>query len=171
MPESSEHRDYRYVMDLLRSGDVADFEALCKRVENFPDGVDGFIGRRWIINALDCDSVAAVNWMLSRKVDLAFRDEEGYTPLLTVIDGKKKNKYALLRALLEAGAPVNMRGINEFTPAHLAAIHNDVEALRMLAIYSADFTIRTTIDDYATPLEEAERCEQSQAITFLRTMA
>ena len=36
----------------------------------------------------------------------------------------------------------------------MAAARDDVEALRILAAHGADLTIRTDIDDYATPLEE-----------------
>ena len=171
MPQSSEFRDYEYAMEVLASDDVADFEQLGKLIENFPHGVDSYIGRHWIINAIDCGSLTAVNWMLSRKIDLAFRDEEGYTALLAALDRRKTEKYDVLVALLDAGAPINARGINDFTPAHLSAVRNDVEALRILASYGADFSIRTAIDDHSTPLEEAERLGNEHAITFLRTVA
>jgi ankyrin repeat protein len=55
--------------------------------------------------------------------------------------------------LLKAGAPVNRKGINDWTPAHMAAARYDVGVLRLLVRYSADLAIRTDIDDYATPLE------------------
>lgn len=171
MPQSAAYRDYENAIEILASDDVADFEQLQRRIDGFPHGVDAFIGRRWIINAIDCGSLAAVGWILGQRVELAFRDEEGRTPLLSAIDRSKPGKYEVLQALLEAGAPVNARGVNDFTPGHLAAVRNDVEALRILAQYGADFSIRTTIDNNWTPLEEAEFFGNEQAIAYLQTVA
>ena len=50
---------------------------------------------------------------------------------------------------------MNLKGVNDWTPAHMAAARDDVEALRVLVAHGADVSIRTTIDGYATPLEEA----------------
>jgi len=171
MPQSVEYRDYEYAIEVLKSDDVADFEQLGKLIDDFPCGKDAFLGRHWVTNAIDCGSISAVKWILGRKVDLSFRDEEGYTPLLSAIERDAPDKYELLTTLLLAGAPVNTTGINGFTPAHLAAVRNDTEALQILAKHGADFTMRTTIDDYSTPLEEAERVGSNEAVAFLRTVA
>ncbi len=83
-----------------------------------------------------------------------------------MIDSKRADRYELLELLLRAGAPVNLKGINEWTPAHLAAARDDVEALRLLVAHGADLSIRTDIDDFATPLEEARTLGCRKAVAF-----
>jgi ankyrin repeat protein len=171
MPQTSEYRDYCYVLDVLSSGDTKQFEELAQLVDGFPNGVDGFVGRRWVTNAIDCCSRASIEWMLSKKVDLSFRDDEGYTVLHSALERDLPEKYEILESLLLHGAPVNAHGINDWTPTHMAAARNDVAALRLLIRFGADLTIRTHIDDCATPLEEARIMKQRQAVEFLESVA
>jgi uncharacterized protein len=65
---------------------------------------------------------------------------------------------------------VNRKGINDWTPAHMAAARDDVEALRLLVRYRADLNIRTDIDDYATPLEEARNLGKVNAVNYLESV-
>ncbi len=49
----------------------------------------------------------------------------------------------------------------------MAAARGDVDALRALVAHGADPSIRTQIDDYATPLEEARNLGRVNAVRFL----
>jgi ankyrin repeat protein len=158
--------EFLRVMTILETGGVSEFEQLAAEVPGFPDGIDSYLGRRWIINAIGCGSGLAVRWMLDLRVDLHFRDDEGYTPLHTAIDRQREDKHELLQALVVAGAPLNLKGINDWTPLHLAAARDDVEALRILVTHGADMSIRTQIDDYATPLEEARILGKLNAVRY-----
>jgi ankyrin repeat protein len=171
MPQVDACRDFEYAWEALRSGDVVQLEELAELEESFPHGIDGFVGRRWITNAIDSESLESVRWMLSKGVDLKFRDDEGYTPLHSAIECGTEARHAILRALLEAGAAVNRKGINDWTPAHLAAARNDVESLKLLVAFGADLSIRTEIDDYATPLEEAKTLRSAEAYAYLASVA
>lgn len=159
--------DYDIALDVLRSGEPSRLNELKAQLIDFPGGVDSFIGRRWILHALDVGPRSSVEWVLNEHVDLSFRDDEGQTPLLTIIDSRRADRHDLLELLLQAGAPVNRKGINDWTPAHMAAARDDVEALRILIAYGADLSIRTDIDDYATPLEEAKNLRRLKAVAFL----
>jgi ankyrin repeat protein len=163
-------RDYEALMEFLKSGGEDDFEALARQLAHFPHGVDDFLGRRWIINAIDCGSKASVAWMLVKNVDLAFRDDEGYTPLHCAIDRKADDRYEVLEMLLKVGAPVNLKGINDWTPAHMAVSRDDAEALKILVGHGADLSIRTEIDDHATPLEEARKWRKTVALRYLESV-
>lgn len=155
--------DYQYISAILASGDLMLLTELEQLLGGFPNGVDDFIGRRWIINAIGHGSQATIAWMLSRQVDLAFRDEEGYTPLHAALERDSADKYSVLEMLLEQGALVNAHGINDWTPSHMAAAREDIEALKLLIRFGADLSIRTRIDDYATPLEEARNITFSKS--------
>ena len=164
--------DYNYCIEVLRSGSVEDLEELASLEQDFPQGKDRLVMRRWITNAIDCGSKEAIEWILKKKVDLIFRDDEGYTVLHSAIERNEDDKYEIMELLLKFGADVNLKGINDWTPAHMAAARNDVEALKILVRYGADLNIRTDIDDYTTPLEEARilnslKFNCSDAIEFL----
>jgi len=107
--------DYAFAAEVLRSGERAKLEALAESLVGFPEGVDSWLGRRWILNAVDVGARSTIEWMLEKRVNLAFRDEEGYTALFAVIDSQRADRYDLLELLLRAGAPVNLKGRNEWT--------------------------------------------------------
>ena len=171
MPQIDSYHDYEFAIDALLSGDELRLEELSALEDSFPRGCDGFIGRRWIINAIDCGALKSVQWILQHDVELQFRDEEGYTPVLSAIERVKGDRYEVLRLVLSAGADVNGKGINDYTPAHLAALRDDVEALRILVQFGADLSIRTNIDLYETPLGEAKHFDSKAAIEFLQSVA
>ena len=50
----------------------------------------------------------------------------------------------------------------------MAAAREDIEALKILIKHGADLTVRTNIDDYATPLEEAQILGRTKSVDFLR---
>jgi hypothetical protein len=54
----------------------------------------------------------------------------------------------------------------------MAAAWNDVAALRILHKAGADFSLRTRIDEYATPLEEAMLLGNApEAVAYLQSIA
>jgi ankyrin repeat protein len=160
--------DYDDIMKAVMDGNLKALEELSQLVQDFPCGKDDFISRHWITNAIDCGTPQVVAWMLSKGARVGFRDEEGYTVLHSVIQRDLPDKYEIMQMLIDAGADVNAHGINDWTPAHMAAVRNDVEAIRILRAADADFTIRTRIDDYATPIEEATRLGHSpEAVDYL----
>src|SRR5688572_521907 len=109
------------MLALLEAGASQLLEAATQEVEGFPHGVDSLLGRRWIINALDSGAKETVLWMLSKGVELNFADEEGRTPLHSALERERPDRYEILEDLLRAGAPINIRGVNGWTPAHMAA--------------------------------------------------
>ena len=112
--------------------------------------------------------------MLNQGIDLNFRDMSGETPLHTALELDTANRYHVMALLIEAGADVNLKGTNDWTPAHHAAARNDVQALALLVEKGADLSIKTNIDDYTTPLEEAKLLSQhtncSDAIAYLESL-
>ena len=171
MSTPDQYFNYDYAFAILASGDEAQLAELEKFLDGFPNGVDDFINRRWIINAIDCGSRKSIQWMLSRNVDLTFRDEEGYTVLHSALERDKPDKYEVIELLLEHGAPLNIHGINDWTPAHMAVVREDIEGLKQLIRFGADLSIRTRIDDYATPLEIARIHGKTNVLRFLENLA
>jgi ankyrin repeat protein len=160
-------RQYLRAIAVLRSASAEEFEALARELEGFPDGDDPYLGSRWILHAIGAGSTEAVRWMVERGVELDFLGLDGYTPVHSVLERARVDRLELLELLLRAGAPVNRKGVNDWTPAHKAAASDDVAALRVLVAHGADLSIRTAIDDYATPLEEARNLGKLAAVKYL----
>lgn len=166
--------DYHVIIDLIRAADFEGMEELARCWKDFPNGKDDFIGRHWITNAIDCGNVEVVLWMLSNGASARIDATDGYSVLHSVIERNEADKYEMMKVLIDAGADVNEFGILGYTPAHQAAMRNDVEALRILHERGADFSLRTPVDDCATPLEEASalnRHDAVDAINFLKGLA
>lgn len=161
---------YDYIFEVLERGSIEDLEKIAQTTKGFPDGMDDFIERYWITNAIDSGSLESIRWMLSKKVILDFRNDEGYTPLLSAIDREQPDRYEVLELLISNGAPINKRGLNDWTPLHMAAARNDVKAIKILIEHGADISIKTRIDDYATPLEEARNLNCHEAVKFLENL-
>lgn len=63
----------------------------------------------------------------------------------------------LLTLLLSFGADPNQRGLNDWTPLHVAVAGRNLEATRLLLDGGADAALRSRIDECLTAREEAER--------------
>lgn len=93
---------------------------------------------------------------------------DGFPSLIAALSSQRRDRAQLLELLLAAGADVNQRGLNDWTPLHYAAAHDDVAAIELLLAHGADAAARTRIDDFATPLEEAESLGRAAAARALR---
>ena len=158
---------YDAIIDALIAGDPDRLEDFGREIEGFPDGEDSFLGRRWITNAIDVGALSSIEWMLAKNVNLDFEDAGGYTPLHSAIERESTDRHVAIEMLLRAGAPVNARGINGWTPSHMAAARDDVDVLEILIRHGADLSIRTSVDEYATPLEEARNLGKLRAARYL----
>lgn len=169
MDEPDAVADDQFIRDALHSGDPRRLDEVAALIDAFPDGEDEITWRRWILHAIAEAPLATIEWMVDYGVDLSFRDSGGYTPLLAAVESRREDRLEVLRRLIAAGAPLNTRGINDWTPAHMAAARDDVEALALLVDSGADLSIRTGIDGYATPLEEARHLGKARAVAFLES--
>ena len=152
----------------LAAGDLEQLEFGLQVVESFPYGKDGFFGTNWILHAVQSGCLKAVNWMIEKGIDRCVHRDDGYPPLLACIELESGEKYQILGALIEAGADINERGINGWTPLHLAAIRDDGRAMRMLLAAGADRTITTKVDDDATPEAEARNFGHLKSADFIK---
>jgi len=158
--------DYELITDALQNGAEADWDEFALLIDDFPNGRNMLTGDHWINDAIAIGCVEAVQWMVRKKVNLDICDA-GFTPVLSVLDREGDERYELLEFLLQNKAPVNAKGGNDWTPLHKAAVAEDFRAMEILLEHGADPSIRTEIDDYATPLEEARHLGKMEAVRFL----
>jgi ankyrin repeat protein len=120
---------------------------------------------------LDCaiyhGPIALVRALLDLGADPNY-DQNGFPSLFAALDRAAPDEHEVLALLLEGGASVQQRGVNDYTALHQAACRNNAVAVDLLLAHGADPGARTRIDYYGTPLEEAERFGQVAGAAALR---
>jgi ankyrin repeat protein len=73
----------------------------------------------------------------------------------------------IIELLLAFGADPNQRGLNDYTPLHMAVSEGNLAAIALLLEADADPRIRTRIDEYETPREMAEKAGHREIARML----
>jgi ankyrin repeat protein len=158
--------DWHHVERAIASGDIARLEEIAAMLDGFPAGGDPVMGP-WI-----CMFAAGppdlLRWALARGAPVDPPADDGFPPLHAAIDAEAPHLSENLAILIEAGADLGRHGFNDWTPLHFAAARGNLDAVRLLLDAGADQTIRTRIDDFATPEEEARKLGQTAAADLIR---
>ena len=155
----------------LKGSDLDQLEFASQVVDSFPYEKDGCFGSPWIVHAISSGSLKSVKWMIEKGVSLQPVANDGYPPVISCIELEGKEKYGILRLLIDAGANINERGINGWTPLHMAAVRDDEMSMRILLEAGADRTITTEIDDDATAEEEARNLGHNESADFIASFS
>jgi ankyrin repeat protein len=92
-------------------------------------------------------------------------DHAGFPPLIVALScghpqpgsPGRYDTLDIIKLLLSYGADPNQRGINDYTPLHMAVGERHILAIEVLLEAGADPRLRTRIDDCETPRAMAER--------------
>lgn len=160
-------RDPESIDRATTSGDLVALRRAYGDVPEFPNVRDAQ-GTSCLVHALARGPLHLVEALLALGADPNAEAFDGFPSLLSAIDRPASDRHTVLRLLLAAGARVDQRGINDYTPLHHAAARDDAEAVALLLAHGADPEARTRIDDQATPLEEAGRAGCGRAVAALR---
>ncbi len=117
-----------------------------------------------------------IRTLLELGADPNFDDNSGFPPLIAALSAgrvapgatARTDVLEILALLLSFGADPNQRGLNDYTPLHMAVGERNLPALRLLLESGADPHLRTRIDDYETPREMAEAASLVQFAALLR---
>lgn len=154
------------------SGDLAAFRAALGDPPGFPDCVleGDFLGcgERPLDIAIRCGPPDFVAALIAAGADPRAEATDGFPPLFQAIDAPRQDRHAILAVLLANGADTGQRGLNDGTALHHAVARRDIAAVRMLLEHGADVTARTRIDDYSTPVEDAEAMGFAEAVALMR---
>ena len=149
-----------------------DLEALKAALGNPPDfpnnrGPRG-VGEVILEYAIYHSPLTFIRTLLERGADPNYGDHAGFPSLIATLSTERPDMLEVVALLLDSGADIQQRGINDHTPLHYAATAGDTAAIDLLLARGADPNARTRIDDYATPLEEAEHLGPTEIVRHLR---
>lgn len=164
----SKMTDYKLITDAMRISDIERLTEYSDLINNFPDGVDQFLGVQWIIHATEVGTIESIRWMLDQPISLNFPKPDGYTAMQSCIQSGRGDRHEVLAMLIAAGADLNEHGNNDWTPLHEAAMRDDFDSIRLLLDAGSDPTVKTRIDDCNTAEEEARQLGHQASADLIR---
>lgn len=166
---SDNQRQHMELDRAFRAGDLDAVRDALGDPADFPNcQLPGSLGDHPLVYALYWSPLAFIETLLQLGADANYADDDGFPSLIAVLSTDRDDRYALIERLLTAGAAIDQRGLNDWTPLHYAVSLRDLEAVRLLLSLGADPTLETRIDDYTTPLEDAKAIGFTEAIDILQ---
>lgn len=156
------------IHEAFKRGDLEALRLAVGDVPGFPDCEVPQLGALCLEYAIYHSPIQFTEVLVELGADPNYGDHGGFPSLIAALSTDRQDKYELVRCLIAAGADIEQRGINDYTPLHYAAARNDPVAIELLVSAGADPTARTRIDDRATPLEEAEHLGCQDAVRQLK---
>lgn len=157
-------KKFRRIDEAFQSGDLEALRAAVDDPSAIPNGrlPDGFSS--CLVNAIYRSPIAFIHTLLELGANPNAPADDGFPPLIAALGSARAVPGAtartdvdeIIRLLLASGADPNQRGINDYTPLHMAVAEGNLLAVHLLLEGGADPELRTRIDDCETPLEMAK---------------
>ena len=169
--ECAEHERFRRLDAAFRAGDMAALRAELAAAEDFPN-MEAHPGiGLCLVYAIYWSPLAFIVELLDAGADPNGHENDGFPPLVAAFDRDRfDDRHDVLELLLARGADPGQRGINDYTPLHVAAARGDLRAVDILLAYGADPNEVTRIDDAETPLEVAAAAGHSRVVARLKPL-
>ena len=152
---------------ILRTGSIETLRTLFRNDPSFSNVPDE-CGTPLIVAAVYHAPYELIRDLLSAGADPNVEPGDGFPSLFAAIDRQGADRIMVLELLLDTGADVSQRGVNDYPALHYAACRDDPDAVRVLLRRGGDSSARTRIDGYATPLEEAVKFDHQRGADALR---
>jgi uncharacterized protein len=161
----AEHQRFLKIDAAFRQGDLAALKAAVDDPESVPNGPMPLAIGPCLEYAIYHSPLSFIRELLELGADPNPTDHAGFPPLIAALSCSRPHPGSpgrtdtvdILALLLTFGADPNQRGVNDYTPLHMAVSERHTSAVRILLDAGADPRLRTRIDDCETPLEMAER--------------
>jgi len=174
----AEARKFQRIDDAFRAGDLDGLRAAVDDPSAIPNGrMPDAIGS-CLVYAIYHSALSFVRALLDIGADPNLPADDGFPPLIAALScaravpgaTRRADVHDMLRLLLSRGADPNQRGVNDYTPLHMAVDVRDAAAIQILLNAGADPTLRTRIDAYETALEMANVAGFDEAAAIIRSV-
>lgn len=161
----SEFEKFKKIDAAFRAGDLAALRAAVDEADSVPNGPMPRAIGLCLEYAIYHSPLAFIRTLLEIGADPNPADQAGFPPLIAALSCSRSRPGSpgrpdvldILKLLLAYGADPNQRGINDYTPLHMAVSESNLPAIALLLATGSDPHLRTRIDDYETPREMAEK--------------
>jgi len=165
------NRRHKAADDAYRAGDLVALREALGNPSDFPNCRQPFelaVGGHPLEYAIYWSPLAFIKELIGLGADPNYCDHAGFPSLIAALSSDRPERHDIMTLLLENGANVGQRGLNDWTPLHYAVVGRDIEAIELLLAYGADPTLPTRIDDCTTPLQDAEALGFTEAAKLMR---
>ena len=160
----------------FRAGDLDELLAAVEDPDVVPNGPMPLAIGPCLEYAIYWSPIAFIRTLLELGADPNPTDHAGFPPLIAALSCSRPHPGSVPRTdvlevmelLIDFGADPNQRGLNDWTPLHMAVAQRHTDALRLLLRRGADPRIRTRIDDYDTAGEMAHSAGLTEMAELLR---
>jgi uncharacterized protein len=171
----AENEQFKRIDAAFRAGDLAALRAAVDDPNRVPNGpMPPAIGP-CLAYAIYHSPLPFIRTLLEIGADPHPSDPAGFPPMIAALTCSRPRPGApgrpdvpdILALLLSFGADPNQRGINDYTPLHMAVSECNLPAVRLLLEAGADPRLRTRIDECETPGEMAKRAALHEIAALL----
>jgi uncharacterized protein len=160
-----EYKKFRKIDSAFRTGDLAMLYAAVDDPAVVPDGPMPLTIGSCLEYAIYHSPLPFIRTLLEIGADPNPVHHAGFPPLIAALScsrprpgsSGRSDVSEIIRLLLSFGADPNQRGINDYTPLHMAVSERNRPAVEILLEAGADPFLKTRIDDCETPREMADK--------------
>jgi hypothetical protein len=159
----AEAKKFQQIDEAFRKGDLDALRAAVDDPAVVPNGpMPSAIGS-CLVYAIYHSPLSFIRNLLEVGADANAPADDGFPSLIAALSCTREGPGShlrtdvdeILRLLLSFGADPNQRGINDYTPLHMAVAERNPLAVQILLDHGADPELRTRIDECETPVEMA----------------
>jgi ankyrin repeat protein len=171
----AEYEKFKKIDAAFRAGDLNALQAAVDDPDVIPNGAMPLTIGRCLEYAIYHSPLPFIRTLLEIGANPNPADHAGFPPLIAALSCSRPQPGApgrsdvidMMQLLLSFGADPNQRGINDYTPLHMAVGERSVAAVALLLDAGADPHLRTRIDDCETPRELAQRAKLDEIAALL----
>lgn len=171
----TEYRKFKKIDAAFRAGDLAALLAAVDDPGSVPNGSMPLTIGSCLEYAIYHSPLPFIRTLLEIGADPNSEEHIGFSPMIAALSCSRAvpgspgrpDVLEILKLLLAFKADPNQRGINDYTPLHMAVSERNSEAVELLLQSGADAHLCTRIDDCETPREMAEQAGLSEIAGLL----
>jgi uncharacterized protein len=171
----AEYERFKRIDAAFRAGDLVALRAAVDDPDIVPNGPMPLAIGPCLEYAIYHSPLSFIRNLLEIGAEPNPKDHAGFPPLIAALSCVRPHPGAparpdvadIIKLLLSFGADPNQRGLNDYTPLHMAVGEQNLPAVELLIAAGADPRLRTRIDDCETPREMAEKMGRSDMAELL----